>query len=84
MELKLLGSIILVPQLNGFIKSELGLFCEILYKFLLDKYFGVYSISQHYCIVIDTYNASSITHLEMINLTIPSILNTTLLEIKNI
>ncbi|MBA5791558.1 hypothetical protein H1R17_10065 [Flavobacterium sp. xlx-214] len=79
-----IGGIILVPQLNGFTKTELGLFCEILYKFLFDKYSGEYSISQQYCIAIDTYNASSVTYHEMINTRIPSILNSTLLEIKNI
>lgn len=79
-----IGGIILLPQLNGFTKSELGLFCEILYKFLFEKYSGEYTISQHYCIAIDTYNASSITFLEMINSRMPSILNTTLLEIKSL
>lgn len=79
-----LGGIILVPQLDGFSKLELSLFCEILYKFLFDKYSGEYAISQQYCIAIDTYNASSITYLEIINSRIPSILNTTLLEINRL
>lgn len=79
-----IGGIILVPQLNGFSKLELSLFCEILYKFLIEKYSDRYSISQQYCIAIDTYNASSITFHEMINSRIPSILNTTLLEINSL
>jgi len=79
-----IGAIILVPQLNGFSKLELSLFCEILYNFLIEKYSEKFPISQQYCIAIDTYNASSITFLEMINSRIPSILNTTLLEIKSL
>jgi len=32
-----IGALWLVPQVNGFKKSELGIFCEVLYKFLLKK-----------------------------------------------
>lgn len=79
-----IGSLLLVPQLNGFTKANLGIFCEVLYKFLYKHYSDNYQISEEYCIAIDTFNASKISYLEVINKKAPSLLKFTLDEIKKI
>lgn len=79
-----IGSLLLVPQLNGFTKANLGIFCEVLYQFLNKHYSKDYQISEEYCIAIDTYNASKISYLDLINHKTPSLLKSTLEKLKKL
>lgn len=79
-----MGAIWFIPQLNGFKKSELGMFCEILYRFLVKNYESDYKISEEYCIAIDTYNAQKVSYTELLKGNIPFLINNTLDEIKNL
>ena len=79
-----IGGLWLVPQVNGFKKSELGIFCEVLYRFLIKNYANDYQISHDYCIAIDTVNAQSITYTDLLDGTVPFLLDETLNQIKNI
>lgn len=77
-----IGALLLAPKLDGYTKAELSIFCEVLYRFLNEHYSKDYQISEEYCIVTDTFNASKISYLDIINARTPSLLNSTLLEIK--
>jgi len=66
-----LGAIWLVPQLYGFKKAELGMFCEILYKFLLKNYSDNYQISDDFCFAIDTFSAQKVVYQELKNGDVP-------------
>ena len=77
-----LGALWLIPQLNGFLKSELGMFCEVLYRFLIINYSDKYQISEDYCIAIDTYNAQKVTYPELLNGYFPFLIDQTLTEIR--
>ncbi|MPT34851.1 MAG: hypothetical protein E2604_07140 [Flavobacterium sp.] len=79
-----LGALWLVPQINGFKKAELGMFCEILYRFLIKNYSDNFQISQEYCIVIDTLNAQKVTYTDLIKDNIPFLIDQTLNEIKEL
>lgn len=79
-----IGAIWLIPQLKGFSKAELGMFCEILYRFLIKNYAETYQISSDYCIAIDTYNAQKVCYIELSNGNIPFLINNTLNEIKQL
>ncbi|CAA9203745.1 hypothetical protein FLA105534_04927 [Flavobacterium bizetiae] len=76
------GALWLVPQVDGFKKSELGIFCEVLHRFLLKNYSDNYQISEDYCIAIDTFNAQSVTYSELKNQSVPFLLDSTLQEMK--
>jgi len=78
------GALLLVPQLNGFTKANFGIFCEVLYTFLNKHYSDNYQISEEYCIAIDTFNASKISYRDLINKKAPSLLKSTLDEIKKL
>jgi hypothetical protein len=78
------GALWLVPQVDGFKKSELGIFCEVLHRFLLKNYSDNYQISEDYCIAIDTFNAQSVTYSELNNQSVPFLLDSTLQEMKNL
>lgn len=77
-----LGALWLIPQLNGFTKSELGMFCEILYRFLIKNYSDKYQISEDFCIAIDTFNAQKITYNQLVSGEVPFLIDRTLVEIK--
>lgn len=76
------GGILFTPNLTGYKKSQLGLFSEILYKFLEQNYSNEYKISEEFCIAIDTYNVQIITYKEVISGNIKPILNEIISEIK--
>lgn len=80
---KEIGALWLVPQLEGFKKSELGMFCEILYQFLSNNYSANYQISDDFCIVIDTFNTQTVTYSELLNGKIPFLIDETINQIKN-
>lgn len=77
-----LGALWLIPQLNGFQKSELGMFCEVLYRFLIKNYSAKYQISEDFCIAIDTFNAQKVTYKELLNGDFPFLIDKILREIK--
>lgn len=79
-----IGAIWLVPQLNGFRKNELGMFCELLYKFLLKNFGNEYQVSENYCIVIDTFNAQIINYLDLLSGNIPFLVKKTLKELEEL
>ena len=81
---KLLGALWLIPQLNGFKKSELGMFCEILYRFLIKNYSNNYQISEDFCIAVDTYNGQKVSYTELVKGYIPFLIDQTLDEIKEL
>ena len=78
-----LGAIWLIPKLSGFKKPELGMFCEILYRFLIKNYSENYQISLDYCVAIDTYNAQKVVYTELSKGDIPFLIEKTINEIKN-
>lgn len=81
---KEIGSLWLTPQVDGFRKSELGIFCEVLYRFLEKNYSENFKISTDYCIVIDTVNAQAITCQDLVEGKSPFLLDKTINEIKRI
>lgn len=80
---KQIGAIWLVAKINGFKKSELGIFCELLNMFLLKNYSDTYQISERYCTAVDTYRAQSITYAEMVQDKTPFLLNKILQALKS-
>lgn len=79
-----LGAIWLIARVNGFKKDELGIFCDILHRFLTKNYSNNYQISDDLCIAIDTFNGQKIVYQELVNDGIPSLLDRTLTEIKKL
>lgn len=77
-----IGALWLIPQLNGFSKSELGMFSEVLYRFMIKNYSSKFQISEDFCIAIDTFNAQKVTYRELLNNDIPFLINKTIAEIK--
>jgi hypothetical protein len=79
-----LGAIWLVPKLDGFTKDELGMFCEMLYRYMVKNYSDVYQISEEYCVSIDTFNAKSVRYTEFVSGAIPYLIDSTLKELSRV
>ena len=60
-----IGALWLVSQKDGFTKSELGLFCQSLQKFLIKHFSDKFQVSEDYCIAIDTVNSQSISYEQL-------------------
>ena len=79
-----IGAVWFIAKLDGFKKSELGMFCEALYRFLLKNYSTNYKISHQYCIAIDICNTQKTSYSDLINGDIPFLIENTLKEIKEL
>jgi hypothetical protein len=77
-----LGAVWLVAKLNGFKKAELGMFCELLFKFLTKNYADRYQISEDLCIAVDTYSVQKVTYTELLAGKFPFLIKKTVDEIR--
>src|SRR5690606_2356372 len=80
---KEVGALWLAPQVDGFKKSELGIFCEALHRFLAKNYSDNFQISEDFCIAIDTFNAQSISYKDLTNGNTHLLLDSTINEMKD-
>lgn len=66
-----LGALWLIPKVEGYKKIELGMFCEMLYRFFIKNYSDTYQISLDYCVTVDTINVQKIQYKDILNGDIP-------------
>lgn len=77
-----IGGIWFVAQLEGFKNSELGMFVDILYRYL-DKYYSKnFYINPDYCIAVDLYNGQEVSYSEIQKGKIPILIDSTLDDLK--
>lgn len=73
-----------VAQINGFKKSELGMFADILYRYLDKHYSKDFYINPDYCIAVDLYNGQEANYAEILNGKIPELIDSTLDDLKEV
>ena len=81
---KQIGALFLIPQKDGFRKAELGVFTEVLYNYLVKNYAHDFQIATEYCIAIDTFDAKKVSYQDLLDGEIPFLLESILLDIKNL
>jgi hypothetical protein len=79
-----IGGIWFVAQLEGFKKSELGMFADILYRYLDKHYSKDFYINPNYCIAVDLYNGQETNYMEIQNGKIPILIDSTLDDLKKV
>lgn len=79
-----IGAIWFVSKLNGFREEELGMFTDILYIYLNHNFSATYRVNAQYCISIDVFNNREVNYIQLEQGKVPSILNSTLKEIKDL
>ena len=81
---KEIGAIWLIPQKVGFKKPELGMFSEMLFRFLHENYSEHYQIAPDYCSAVDTFNNQKITYYDLQSGNIVHLIEKTLDEINKL
>lgn len=77
-----IGAIWFIAKQFGYSKEELGMFADILYRYLTFYYCETYSISSQYCIAVDVFRGFDINYLQLQEGEISQILSSTIDEIK--
>ncbi|MET3731629.1 hypothetical protein [Moheibacter stercoris] len=78
------GAVWLLPQKNGYKKSELSMFCEMLYRSLKENFSDNFQISTDNCVVIDTYNVQTLSYSEFLSDNYSQLIESTLEEIEKL
>ena len=73
-----IGAIWFIAQVDGYRIEEVGMFCEMLYRFLKLNYSKQYQLSSKFCIVVDMVGGHVVNYAQVEDGTIQQILNPTL------
>ncbi|MES2762036.1 MAG: hypothetical protein V4677_07515 [Bacteroidota bacterium] len=79
-----IGAIWFIAKINGYKKDELGMFADMLYKYLKVNFSKDYLINPKYCIAVDIVKIQDINYSQIQKVEIPELLTPTLDEIKKL
>lgn len=79
-----IGAIWFVAKLNGFNKSELSMFTDILYRYLKKNYSKNFYVNPTYCSAVDLFNGQSLNYFDIQKDSFPLLIDSTIDEINNI
>ncbi|MER3374827.1 MAG: hypothetical protein RIM83_09365 [Allomuricauda sp.] len=79
-----IGGIWFIAKLKGFKQSELGMFTDILYRYLDKHYSKDFFVNPDYCIAVDLFNGREVNYSEIQNGNIPILIDSTLDELKKV
>lgn len=77
-----IGGIWFVSQLAGFTKNELGMFVDVLYRYLHKYYSNDFFVNPDYCVAVDLYNGQEVNYTEIQKGKIPTLIDSTLDDLK--
>lgn len=78
------GGVWFIAKLKGFKKSELGMFTDIMHRYL-EKYFSSdFFVNPDYCVAIDLFNGQDLSYSEILKGDVPILIDSTIEEIKKV
>lgn len=77
-----IGAVWFVTKLKGFTKSELGMFADILYRYLESLYSKDFYVNPEYCIAVNAGSGQEATYQDILNGDIPVLIDRTIDELK--
>ncbi len=78
------GAIWLIAKKDGYKKEELGMFTDILFRYLKNQFGKAYTVNPRYCIALDVVEGHDVNYSQLQKGEIPVILNKTVDEIKKL
>jgi len=78
------GAIWFIAKLGGYRKGELGLFAEILHRYLKMNYSKNYTLILKHCMAVDVTSRSVVNYSQLQNFEIPTLFIPTINEIKQL
>lgn len=79
-----IGAVWFVIKKDGFNKSELGMFNDIMYRYLMMNYSDKFKINPKYCIAVDLVNCQEVNYYQLLNGDISFLLDNTIDEVKKL
>lgn len=79
-----IGAIWFIAKLGGYSKEELGMFSDVLYKYLKANFSNEYILNPKYCMAIDVTNCSDVSYSQIQKEEVPAILSSTIESIKKL
>lgn len=76
------GAVWFVAKKDGFTKSELAMYCDIMYRFLHLAYSDKFKINPKYCVAVDLFNAQEVNYAQIISGEVISLLDSTIEDVK--
>jgi len=77
-----IGAIWFTAKVNGYRNEEVGMFCDMLYRFLKQNYSKKYQLIPKYCIAVDMLSGNTIDYSKIENGTLSQLLSPTLEEVN--
>jgi hypothetical protein len=78
------GAIWLVAKKEGFKREEMGMFTDILARYLRNQYGKKYAPNPRYCLAVDVVSMYEVNYSQLQNAEIPYLLNKTIDELKRL
>lgn len=78
------GAVWFVAKLGGYDNSELGMFTDITYRYLDNRFSKKHYINTSFCIAVDVYTGKEVKYSEIENGTIPGLLDDTISQLNNL
>jgi hypothetical protein len=78
------GAIWFIAKLGGYRKEELGMFTDVLFRYLKNTYHNNYDLAPKYCIAVDTVNIIAVNYMELHEGRVTLLLDRTLDEINRL
>lgn len=78
---KEIGAVWFIAQLNGFDRGELGMFVDIMYRYLDKHYSKDFFVNTSYCIAVDVNKAQHVSYKDIEEGKIPQLLEQTVDDI---
>jgi hypothetical protein len=79
-----IGAIWFIAKLNGFNKEEVGIFTDILYKYLETHFSKYHPINPRYCLTVDVHSRHDINYSQILANEISIELTSTINDIKRL
>lgn len=81
-EVSEVGAIWFIAKKKGYRADELGIFAEVLYRYLKENYSEKYLINPKHCVAVDAWECFDVRYSQILDEEVPRRLNSTLDEIK--
>jgi hypothetical protein len=79
-----IGGVWFVAQLSGFKESELGMFADLMYRYLDKHYSKDFYVNPEYCIAVDLYKGEEVSYSDIKSGKIPILIDSTIDELKKV
>lgn len=82
-ETKEIGAVWFIAFKDGFEKGELGMYSNILYRYLIRNYSNEFAVNPAYCVAVDVFKCQHVTYSQILNNDIADLLDDTVEAFKN-